>query len=344
MENPRFNLNNISKYRDEIMGFAIIWIMLFHSSFGDAVYFSGMRIIWRLGRFIELGNTGCDVFMFVSGIGLFYSFSKSIESNTLDLKAFYIKRLKRLFIPVWIIWGPYWTYLITQSKLTPFQFFLNMTELRFWIDGTTNTWFISAMILCYILFPAIYKIIHGSEKHRFIKTAAMMAAIVAFLLIFEAKDPDNYYRYEIALTRIPAFIFGGYAGYYVKKETRISVYWFIPALAFFFGGFELLFRRMIPGGSTDRLYQSVEGLDTALILSAFFSWKPIALMRKPFAFMGKISLECYLAHLVLAHLYQKNLFFYSFVSGSQIRFIGVLVIATILAYIVSLIDKKLFNL
>ena len=107
----------------------------------------------------------------------------------------------------------------------------------------------------------------------------------------------------------------------------------------YFGVFDAL-----DGIVSDRLYQSVEGLDTALLLSAFFSWKPIALMRKPFAFMGKISLECYLAHLVLAHLYQKNLFFYSFVSGSQIRFIGVLVVATILAYLVSLIDKKLFNL
>ena len=62
-----YNLNNISKYRGELMGFAIIIVMLFHVSLSKTSPWFGLR---------RMGNLGVDIFFFLSGIGLWYSWAK----------------------------------------------------------------------------------------------------------------------------------------------------------------------------------------------------------------------------------------------------------------------------
>ena len=58
----------LSKHRSAIMGFAILWIMLFHLHV--SVDFTPFMIIKRLGY------GGVDIFLFLSGFGLYYSCSK----------------------------------------------------------------------------------------------------------------------------------------------------------------------------------------------------------------------------------------------------------------------------
>ena len=65
-----FNLEWISKYRTEIMGFAAILIILCHANVAGVVTPCLVR------RLLGLGNVGVDIFLFVSGIGMYYSLSK----------------------------------------------------------------------------------------------------------------------------------------------------------------------------------------------------------------------------------------------------------------------------
>ena len=61
----RADLGVISARRSGLFGAAILWIMLFHSS---------MEIAWEPLHLIKAtGYAGVDVFLFLSGIGLFYS-------------------------------------------------------------------------------------------------------------------------------------------------------------------------------------------------------------------------------------------------------------------------------
>lgn len=79
------NLELISKNRSSIYGITMIWIMLFHSSFTFSTP-------WMLPLSIakDMGRCGVDVFLFLSGISLYFSLSKRGSS----LKDFYIRRLK----------------------------------------------------------------------------------------------------------------------------------------------------------------------------------------------------------------------------------------------------------
>ena len=64
--------NDLSRYRGELMGIAMLFIILFH------VYLPRQHAFFGLHR---LGNVGVDMFFFLSGIGLWYSWSKPLEKG-----------------------------------------------------------------------------------------------------------------------------------------------------------------------------------------------------------------------------------------------------------------------
>ena len=66
------NWKYLSRYRTELMGFSCIYIMLFHN-------FIQWRVVGKWSNPIQTllarGNVGVDCFLFLSGIGLYHSFS-----------------------------------------------------------------------------------------------------------------------------------------------------------------------------------------------------------------------------------------------------------------------------
>ena len=94
-------LNFISKYRSVIFGISIISIILFHycedyiSAFQKGNVDSNLIIF---GYYKGISSIGVEVFLFLSGLGLFYSMS-----NNSNLIRFYEKRVKRLIIPYAIV-------------------------------------------------------------------------------------------------------------------------------------------------------------------------------------------------------------------------------------------------
>lgn len=94
-------LDNISKYRTEIMGWAILGVMLAHVK---SIYeFPDTVLTKLLGAFCYSVFT--DGFLFHSGFGLYNSmyYDKNI-------KRFYKKRFLRLLVLYWIISTPYFIY------------------------------------------------------------------------------------------------------------------------------------------------------------------------------------------------------------------------------------------
>ena len=71
----------VSKYRGEMMGIAIIMIVLFHTQLPQTDAFFGLK---------RMGNIGVDVFLFLSGLGLWFSLT-----GQPSLKRFF----KRLYRP-----------------------------------------------------------------------------------------------------------------------------------------------------------------------------------------------------------------------------------------------------
>ena len=82
----KFNLDLISYNRNTIYGLSILWIMFFHSSLT-------FQREW-INNIKKLGECGVDVFLFVSGISLYFSYTKNQ-----NIKDFYRKRIQRIFLP-----------------------------------------------------------------------------------------------------------------------------------------------------------------------------------------------------------------------------------------------------
>ena len=89
------DLVNVSRFRAEHMGMAMLFVILFHVGLPRWSDFYGLR---------RMGNLGVDMFLFLSGVGLWFSWAKrSVDGSFFkDWVSFYMRRLKRIY-PVWLI-------------------------------------------------------------------------------------------------------------------------------------------------------------------------------------------------------------------------------------------------
>ena len=74
-DKPNYNL--ISKYRTVLMGIAIILIMFCHM---DVAQTHNDIPSTSLARALHFFTVGVDVFLFLSGVGLYYSYTKKKQS------------------------------------------------------------------------------------------------------------------------------------------------------------------------------------------------------------------------------------------------------------------------
>ena len=88
MKIPDIELANISRYRGELMGAAMLFIILFHVGLSRGDPFYGLR---------RCGNVGVDMFLFLSGVGLWYSWTKNPSFTH-----FFKRRYLRIY-PVWLL-------------------------------------------------------------------------------------------------------------------------------------------------------------------------------------------------------------------------------------------------
>ena len=80
---------SLSKFRSEIMGLACLWVMLHHN------VFDWPNALEPLERFALYGNLGVDIFLLLSGVGLYYAWAKKPA-----LSDFYARRFVRLLCPM----------------------------------------------------------------------------------------------------------------------------------------------------------------------------------------------------------------------------------------------------
>ena len=64
----------LSEYRTQIMGFAILWIILHHIGFFSMYAFNPI-----VNFFIKLGSCGVDIFLVLSSFGLYMSYSNNSD-------------------------------------------------------------------------------------------------------------------------------------------------------------------------------------------------------------------------------------------------------------------------
>lgn len=213
MNVDRLKWPDISKYRNEMYGIAIISIMVLHYS----VYISGAdgfgNAIRNIARLYNgaVGSVGVDIFLFLSEFCICYSLAKGGS-----VRSFFKKRFYRVVVPYLILGGIFW---VLQELLLPgdglLGFIYNYSLLSFWCGGVRTFWYISLICCLYAISPAIYS--RGKKGMLLSAAAACVISIVIY-----AVSREVFSNIEIAILRIPIYFIGMYCGTLSLENKTIS--------------------------------------------------------------------------------------------------------------------------
>lgn len=293
IEEKAEGLELLSEYRECIMGFAALWILFFHEWIQ---IFSDKPIIGNIEEYLKaIGFCGVDIFLLVSGIGLFFSMGKS---NTIS---FYYKRFKRIFLP-------FISMAVIQAHFDhwwPEKFIKNVTGFNFYTESIYSfLWFVPAIATIYILFPWFYKLFVKFEQ-PVIFIATLLEIWLVLSLVFRETSRLDMYGFT---NRIPIFLIGVYFGWRIKKgTTKIKGVEWLPIIGMLFlGGFLSYVNKwqdvyLLVPVSDCCVPNILMSISLALIIAKCFSLPSVSKFGKIvkrclvaiLAFYGSISLEFY---------------------------------------------------
>lgn len=212
------NWNLFSKYRNELFGLAVIGIIVLHYFEDVTASDATGGLILKVAQLYSwlIGSTGVDIFLFLSGMGLFYSLKKKY-----DIKLFYINRLKRLLIPCAILGIVYWIYIdLVYAHTGVMQFLADLFLISFWTQGETHFWYVSFILLCYLCYPFLFRLFSNGQNaaRNFIILSAVYVILVTAVSLLAS---EWYGLVEIGLTRFWVFLFGAWAGEWIYDKRKI---------------------------------------------------------------------------------------------------------------------------
>lgn len=281
-------MNSMLDYKKTLMGFATIWLLFLH--YYDQLY-SEIHLP-ALTQIASIGYVGVEIFLFLSGAGLYYSLC-----NNPDIKDFYTKRIVRTVIPWLLISFPYW---ILKTVIADHEswgvFLMNLTGISFWTSNIHSVWYCAFIVLLYAVYPAVFKI----QSKRY-SIWPVMATVLAFnFYLFFLKS--NYYRtIEIALTRIPVFLIGSYYAEQMKKRKSLTFFYRYGALGTIFYILSFAIQLALDLETLCRRYFA-GGFAVAVMLVIVYFWKKKSNKHEILDFFGGISLEIYLISVLLRNI------------------------------------------
>lgn len=221
-----FDLSLISKYRTQLMGTAMIWIMLFHTKISITI-----PIITSIK---SIGYAGVDVFVFLSGIGIYYSWQKEPS-----YKHFYQKRILRIlpsYISLAILFAVI-GIIFYNYKISSLIWSISSLAYIFEIfDPLITNWYIPFILFLYLITPPFFSIFSKNIVKGF--WVIIIITLITYCLI------NLYYSQYIYLllmiSRIPIYFLGIYIGYQITKKKQLNYLETSACFLFFIFGLMIL--------------------------------------------------------------------------------------------------------
>lgn len=282
-----FDLSLFSTYRKELMGISAIAIILCHAS-GRGVILPVVLV-----NIFSYGNLGVDIFLLLSGIGMYFSFNQ----GKIPLKLWYKRRYCRILIPYVIISTPVWIIYCTLNGKNILDFFYYISTAAYWREHY-GAWYIALLIPLYAVTPVMARIIDTS-KYRWITTLLFTVVTIGLSRInweWTSEDAlDVFNNIQFVLCRVPLYIIGYGIGPSVKEKKRIP--WLailsLIAVQIIMGRIPII-NAVYRGGLLAFVLTSI--LCLALKICTF------APILKILRWFGDISLESYLSNIYIAYL------------------------------------------
>lgn len=294
MKIPSIELANISRFRAEQMGAAMLFVILFHVALDRGDPFYGLR---------RCGNVGVDIFLFLSGVGLWFSWVK-----TPDVLRFYRRRLLRI-VPTWIVVA---TAFYLSDYLGARRFSHSIVDLigditinwDFWLHDELTFWYVPAIMALYLAAPWYMRLVQSRPVYRWLPLLMVIWCVMVqwVLPIHHAVG-----HIEIFWSRVPIFFIGINFGEMVRTRRQLSsdaVWLLLVTFLMTFG--TCLYLEQVRHGQfplfVERMLYIPFTVCTVLVMNRIFRRTP-QWVNRLFRFVGALSLEAYLIHIHFVLMY-----------------------------------------
>ncbi len=277
-------------------------------------------------------------------------------TNKKDIFLFFKTRILRIFIPVWI----YLVCIIPAlfvvgrgPKISAIiMYFFGLSGFaKSGVLGLGHFWYITVMLICYLLAPILCKIAVMSKKSENIKGLLLQGVFIICPTLVFMFTQHKYYGVNISLFVASYFLF-------YKIENNEQRYKSLALKVLPFAAVASVIR--IIADDTDMvenqfydgvfvtLTKAVLGLFLFFLFYNIFSYSKTGKVSKIIGFLSEISYEIYIVHqFILLALYEFIPFFKGTVLGAVLM-LGVSVVlvfvnTVIVYYIKNFIEKRIFK-
>ena len=262
--------SNIYKYKVEMMGLAIILIMLFHTIAPNLPY-----CINEIKRF---GEVGVDIFLFLGGFTCANSYMKSKS-----VQSFYKKRLVRILPAYLIIWG--FIHAIFAIRYSE-GFLSYLQDISFYnviIYNDLRNWYIPAILIMYVITPLYLKVCkHGGRVIPYI-------LVCVFFILFQFVGIQNKeIPFAMFWLRLPIYFIGINAFLCKDKKIIGTKYIALFAILSIIFSYLILYYHLTEAPFQIRRFLYIP---ITIAFVYFFEYK-----SKFLFFIGGLTLELYLIH------------------------------------------------
>ena len=334
-------LDNVSKYRPQIMGFAAIWIFIFHVR-NDVTVFNSVPVLRDIDVFfVNIGFNGVDIFLLLSGWGLYHAINKH------NLLLFFKRRYRRLILPFVVACVAtailnHWSIVRFIKAVTCWTFLAK--------DVHEPKWFVPAIAIIYLFFPLYHKLFE-KFTNKYVFTGAAMAVwlVLSFILPLITGRSDIY----VAFGRIPVFLIGVLIGWFTYSKKKITKEWIVwlVLIPMLIVGFQaelyVAFKKvvLINPGISNALPGLLIGIPMCFIAGQVFALLGKAtFIQKAYGFMGKITLEFYVVQEIVLAAIKTPIYYSGVYFNRHLMVLIVFLISLGSAYVIHLfstvISKK----
>ena len=183
---------NISRYRNELKGVAILWIVLFHAKLQNT------GVIYELTK---LGYGGVDIFMLLTGFGLYRSLDKAPELCG------YLKRRAARLLPAYLPFCLAWlAVMLPTFGLTLMQgvrVALGNLTMAGMLTGAPKliSWYVTLLLVAILLAPMVHATLRAAKRP--------MRALAGWLLLTLLVSVCCWgTELTMLFSRLPIFVLG----------------------------------------------------------------------------------------------------------------------------------------
>ena len=325
------------KNRGELFGISTILIVALHY-FQDVLSMKKTGLIPAVAEIYNsyvIKSLGVEIFMLLSGIGIACSLMKDS-----DVGGFYGRRFRRVVLP-YLVWGSlYWAvYDMVGKKLGIAAFLKDFFFVSMFTEGVTRLWFIILILVLYFLSPFLYDVLFYDGKHRFLKLVLLLLIVMVPTVVLAWKSPVFYKHVEIALTRIPACIFGLYIGKRAGQHEEMKHPWLI-LLGLVPHTLLVILKLTGTGGLVPaefltnkwpfmRFAMILYGFSLMFLLELLLEKIRLPRFKQLLALAGSYSLEIYMTHVCVRSILRDILK----LSTGRVRYYSLIIVISVIASI-----------